>query len=89
MQVNAGAQLLTFDATAAVVLADGTTCTVEAPSSLVRAKGYKQAIPDGPENYVYPIGMRLAAADGVNGYVSVLALNTRNISYQLRIILRW
>ena len=30
---------MAFDAEAAVMLADGTSCTVEAPESLVRAKG--------------------------------------------------
>ena len=35
--------MLAFDAAADVVLADGTTCTVEAPESHIRAKGYKHA----------------------------------------------
>lgn len=46
-QVGAGAQVLAFDATAAVVLSDGTTCNVEAPESHIRAKGFKHAVAGG------------------------------------------
>ena len=66
-QVGAGAQVLSFDAAASVVLSDGTTCAVEAPESLVRAKGYKHAVPPPGDNLLtYGVWSRL---DGSNGFV--------------------
>lgn len=56
-QVGEGAQILSLYATAALTLADGTTCVVDAPDSLVRAKGYEHAVPEAklpmPNQYFY------------------------------------
>lgn len=55
-QVGTGAQVLAFDATAEVVLSDGTTCTVTAPESHVRAKGYKHAAVPPEAQRTIPFG---------------------------------
>lgn len=67
-QVSAGAQILPFDAMAAVVLSDGTTCSVEAPESQIRAKGYKHAepFPSGMTTRIIPYTSYLDASS--SGY---------------------
>lgn len=62
--------MLAFDAAAELTLSDGTTCTVEAPHSLVRAKGYKHAVPDSQvQGGSYRMLSRLDAGAAANGYV--------------------
>ena len=62
-QVDDDAQVLAFDASALVVLSDGTTCEVEAPESHVRAKGYKHAVASSGSS---------TGASGAYGYQSNL-----------------
>ena len=64
LQVGAGAQVMAFDATANVVLSDGTICAVNAPESHVRTKGYKHAVAPLPTAGVYGYSSYLDATDG-------------------------
>lgn len=64
-QVGEDAQVLGFDAEADVVLSDGTTCTVEAPTSQVRAKGYNHAVAANAGNGVYGYNSKLDANGGL------------------------
>jgi hypothetical protein len=80
--VSEGAQVLTFGASAEVTLSNGETCSVNTPASLVRAKGYKHAIPEGgAASYgSYPIGLRLdAQTPGAGGYVEQIILSREGI----------
>lgn len=66
-QVLDGAELLVFDAAADLVLADGTTCTVEPLNSIVHVKGYKYAAVEARNNYAF----NSIVTPGASGYVSI------------------
>jgi hypothetical protein len=66
--VSEGAQLLTFGASAELMLSNGETCFVDAPASLIRAKGYKHAVPSNLRG-TFPISARLDAGNTPGGYV--------------------
>lgn len=60
--------MLAFHAAAEVMLSDGTTCTVNAPESQIRAKGYKHAelFSGGMTTRSIPFGSYLDAS--ITGY---------------------
>lgn len=62
--------MLAFDAAAEVELSDGTVCTVNAPTSHIRAKGYKHAVPDAAlvQGGSFRLLSRIDAGAAAGGY---------------------
>ena len=67
--MGAGAQVLAFGATAQLTFFDGSTCDVVAPQSLVRAKGFKNAVTTA--GGTYRISARLDADSSPTKYVEL------------------
>jgi hypothetical protein len=67
--VGASAQVLAFSARAQLMFSDGSSCSVDAPQSLVRAKGFKNAVTTA--GGTYRMVARLNADSSPSKYVEL------------------